>query len=146
MSVVADARPKVLVVDDEPMNVELLERCLHRKFTVLTAGSAEKALDVLRTSLDVSIVLCDYRLSGMSGTQFLAECVRHVPDAKRVIITGYADIDSIIEAINSGGIHYFIKKPWNAHELTHALEGLVDVQRLEQENRRLVGELQHSNA
>src|SRR5688572_19548007 len=122
MSELADARPKVLVVDDEPMNLELLERCLHRKFAVLTAGSAEAALDTLRTSKDISIILCDYRLNGMSGTQLLAESLRHVPDAKRVIITGYADIDGLIDAINAGQIHYFVKKPWNARSEEHTSE------------------------
>ena len=145
MSVMADVRPRVLVVDDEPMNLELLERCLHRKFEVMTAGSAEAALTVLRGSPDVSIILCDYRLNGMSGTQFLAESLRHVPEAKRVIITGYADIDGLIEAINAGQIHYFVKKPWNAQELTRAMEGLLHLHRLEQENKKLVEQLRHAN-
>jgi diguanylate cyclase (GGDEF)-like protein len=145
MSAVADARPKVLVVDDEPMNLELLERCLHRKFTVLTAGSAEAALITLKDTPDLSIILCDYRLNGMSGTQFLAESLRHVPEAKRVIITGYADLDGLIEAINAGQIHFFVKKPWNAQELTRALENLLHVHRLEQENKRLLGELTRTN-
>src|SRR5262245_50969569 len=112
-----EVRPRVLVVDDEPLNLELLERSLHRKFEVLTAGGAESALKLLQRGEEVSIILCDYRMPGMNGTQLLAESIKYLPQAKRVIITGYADVESIIEAVNHGQIHYFVRKPWNNQDL-----------------------------
>ena len=138
-------RPKVLVVDDEPRNLELLERSLHRKYAILTASSGEQALALLKTEPDVAIILCDYRMPQMSGTQLLAHSIQHVPNAKRVIITGYADVEAVIEAINHGQCHYFIRKPWNHQELDRTLEQLVHVHRLEAKNRELLVDLRRSN-
>lgn len=138
-------RPRVLVVDDEPMNLDLLERSLHRKYEVLTADGAEPALRLLQRGEDVALILCDYRMPGMNGTQFLAEAIKYNPRAKRVIITGYADVDGIIDAINKGQIHYFVKKPWNHQELDRMVDQLIQMHRLEQENRRLLEELRIAN-
>lgn len=138
-------RARVLVVDDEPMNLELLERTLHRRYDVLTAAGPEAALTLLKRNTDVAIILCDYRMPGMNGTQLLEESMKYTPTAKRVIITGYADADGIIEAINRGQIHYFVKKPWNHQELQRTIDQLVHVHRLEEENRMLVAELRRAN-
>jgi two-component system, cell cycle response regulator len=135
-------RPKVLVVDDEPMNLELLERSLHRKYEVITATGGEPALALLReTGNEVSIIISDYRMPGMNGTQFLAESIKYHPEAKRVIITGFADVDAIIDAINLGQVHYFVRKPWSPQELDEMLTGLTRVHYLEKKNRALLDEL-----
>jgi diguanylate cyclase (GGDEF)-like protein len=138
-------RPRVLVVDDEPMNLELLERSLHRKYEVLTASGAEPALQILKRGEEIALILCDYRMPGMNGTQLLAEAIKFNPSAKRVIITGYADVDGIIDAINTGQVHYFVKKPWSHQELDRTVEQLVHMHRLEQENRMLFEELRRAN-
>ncbi len=142
------ARARVLVVDDEPMNLELLERSLRRKYEVVSAQSPEAALDILRAgpqSDDIALILSDYRMPGMNGAELLAESVKTHPDAKRIIITGYADADNVIAAINSGRIHYLIKKPWKHQELHQILEQLLHAYSLEIENRRLLIELRATN-
>jgi diguanylate cyclase (GGDEF)-like protein len=138
-------RPRVLVVDDEPKNLELLERSLHRKYEVLTAGGPESALRILQGGEKVSIILCDYRMPGMNGTQLLAESIKYLPEAKRVIITGYADLEGVIDAINNGQIHYFVRKPWNHQELDRMLANLVHLHKLEKQNTELLGELRVAN-
>jgi diguanylate cyclase (GGDEF)-like protein len=139
------ARPRLLVVDDEPMNLELLERSLHRKYDVVTASGADEALAILKRGDDIALILADYRMPGMSGTQLLAEAVTWTPRAKRVIITGYADVDGIVEAINQGQVHYFVRKPWNHGDLDRTIEQLLQMRRLEEENRHLVAQLRGAN-
>lgn len=140
-----DARFRVLAVDDEPMNLELLERSLRRKYEVLAATSAERALELLQVEEDVAVILSDYRMPGMNGAELLARTISSHPDAKRVIITGYADADNVITAINGGQIHYLIKKPWKHQELHQVLDQLVHAYRLEHENQQLVSNLHESN-
>jgi len=138
----------VLAVDDEPFNLDLLERSLRRKYDVLSASSGEQALEILRDSPDrerIAIILCDYRMPGMSGAELLAESMRTHPDARRVVITGYADSDNLIAAINDGRIHYLVTKPWKHQELAQLLDQLRHAWELERQNRRLLGELQGAN-
>jgi diguanylate cyclase (GGDEF)-like protein len=138
-------RVRVLAVDDEPMNLELLERSLRRKYCVLAAPSPQRALEILRSESDVAVILSDYRMPGMTGAELLAHTVESHPYAKRVVITGYADSDNVIAAVNDGHIHYLIKKPWNHHELHQVLEQLVHGYELERENRQLLADLHRSN-
>lgn len=138
-------RARLLVVDDEPMNLELLERSLHRKYDVVTADGPEAALAILKRGEDIALILSDYRMPGMNGTQLLAEAIKWNPRAKRVIITGYADVDGIIDAINEGQVHYFVRKPWNHGDLDRTIEQLLHMRRLEDENRHLVAQLRGAN-
>jgi diguanylate cyclase (GGDEF)-like protein len=130
-------RAKVLCVDDEPLNLELLARSLRRRFDVLTAGSPEQGLDLLHDNADIAVVLSDYRMPGMTGAELLSVAARVCPDARRVLITGYADADNLIAAINSGPIHYVVVKPWKHQELHQLLDQLVHAVHLERENRQL---------
>ena len=139
------ARARLLAIDDEVMNLELLQRSLRKHYDVLTAPSPERALEIMRDEPDIAIILSDYRMPGMSGAELLAESMKTHADAKRVIITGYAEADNVISAINSGQIHYLIKKPWKHRELLQILEQLVHSYELEGENRRLVGDLRKIN-
>jgi diguanylate cyclase (GGDEF)-like protein len=140
-----DARARAIVVDDEPMNLELLERSLRRKYIVLAAPSPERALEILRAENNVALVISDYRMPGMNGAELLAKASKLHPHAKRVIITGYADADNVITAINEGQIHYLVKKPWKHQELHQILDQLVHAWVLEHENRKLISELRTAN-
>lgn len=142
--------PRVLVVDDEELNLDLLQRSLRRKYEVLTASSPLEALEILRTRPDegqqpIAAVLSDYRMPHMNGAALLAESVKTHPDARRIIITGYADTDNLIESINSGRIHYIITKPWKHKELHQVLDQLMHGYQLERENRRLLADLRGAN-
>jgi diguanylate cyclase (GGDEF)-like protein len=133
-------RPSILVIDDEQENIDLLRRSLHQEFEFYEANSAKAALDILRNQ-SIAIILADHRLPGMSGVELLAEAVKCSPRSKRVILSGTADVDAAIEAINTGRVHYFIRKPWTPSELRATLDQLLEVAHLEAENARLLGEL-----
>ncbi|MCA9677839.1 MAG: diguanylate cyclase [Myxococcales bacterium] len=138
-------RGVILCVDDEPMNLELLERSLRRRFDVVSAASPDHALDVLRSRGDVAVVLSDFRMPGMNGAELLAAAARLRPETRRVLLTGYADAENLIASINAGQVHYVLRKPWKHQELHQLLEQMVRSYDLERENRRLVDELRGSN-
>jgi diguanylate cyclase (GGDEF)-like protein len=138
-------RGVVLCVDDEPMNLELLERSLRRRFEVLATGAPDQALDLLRTRADIAVVLSDFRMPQMNGAELLAAAARLRPETRRVMVTGYADADNLIASINSGQVHYVVRKPWKHQELQQLLEQMVRSFQLERENRRLVDEMRQVN-
>jgi diguanylate cyclase (GGDEF)-like protein len=139
------ARPVVLCVDDEPMNLELLERSLRRRFEVLSAAAPDHALDLLRSRADIAVVVSDFRMPQMNGAELLAAASRLRPETRRVMVTGYADADNLISSINAGQVHYVLRKPWKHQELHQLLEQMARSFLLERENRRLIDELRHKS-
>ncbi len=108
---------KMLVVDDEPDNLDLLYRTFRRDFNVLKADSGIQALDVLATEGEVAVIISDQRMPEMKGTEFLSKTVPQFPDTVRIILTGFTDIEDLVEAINSGQVYKYITKPWDPGEL-----------------------------
>lgn len=106
-------RPKILCVDDEPAVTEALTRVLRGDFSVLQAGSAEEALNVLRQNLDCAVVLSDYRMPGTNGIELLKQVKNISPNTVRAILSGQIEAQNLVEAINSAEIHRFILKPWD---------------------------------
>jgi response regulator RpfG family c-di-GMP phosphodiesterase len=103
---------KVLVVDDEPANLRMVERLLRKDYQVMTAISGEEALEILSREA-VDLIITDQRMPGMSGTDLLRESMQTSPDATRIILTGYTDIESLIEAINTSRVYKYVSKPWD---------------------------------
>lgn len=141
-------RPKVLVVDDEETNLRTLRRILRSDYSVLTANSGNEGIEVLRQNKDVALILSDQRMPSMTGSQFLGESIRFSPNSIRFLITGYADLDAIVDAINTGHIYRYITKPWNSEELLIDVKRAVEHyltskenQRLSKFNEKLVGDL-----
>lgn len=129
---------RVLFVDDEENILKALRRLVSDEdFEVLLAHSGEEGLDVLRTTEEIAIIVSDQRMPGLSGVDFLQQARGLAPDAARILLTGYADITATIEAINKGGAHRYISKPWDDRELLLSLREAVRSYRLERENRKL---------
>lgn len=108
---------KLMVVDDESDNLDLLYRTFRRKFQVFRANDAITALDILDTEGEMAIIISDQRLGGMNGTEFLSRTVERFPDTIRILLTAYTDIEDLVEAINSGQVYKYITKPWQGEEL-----------------------------
>ncbi len=108
---------KLMVVDDEPDNLDLLYRTFRRDFQVYKADSALTALEVLDAQGEMAVIISDQRMPEMNGTEFLGKTVERFPDTIRILLTGYTDVEDLVEAINSGQVFKYITKPWNPEEL-----------------------------
>jgi diguanylate cyclase (GGDEF)-like protein len=112
----------LLLVDDETAILNALKRVLRRTgYKVLSAESGVKALKVLQENPDIQVVLTDYRMPGMTGGELLAEVKERFPHVMGLILSGYADLDAVINALNSGAVHKFLTKPWDESEILDAL-------------------------
>ncbi|PAX59587.1 response regulator [Brunnivagina elsteri] len=122
----ANSKPKILVVDDEPDNLDLLYRTFYRDYKVLRANSGPAALDLLADEGDVSVIISDQRMPMMSGTEFLSLTATQYPDIIRIILTGYTDVEDLVEAINAGKVFKYVTKPWEAEELKAVVRQALD--------------------
>lgn len=130
------AKPVILTVDDDPSVLSAVARDLRRRYAeqyrILRADSGMAALEALRELKSrneaVALFLVDQRMPQMSGVEFLSEAIKLFPDAKRALLTAYADTDAAIQAINSAAVHYYLLKPWDPPEqlLYPVLDDLLD--------------------
>ncbi|MBD2743742.1 response regulator [Coleofasciculus sp. FACHB-1120] len=130
MSLERPKKPKMLVVDDEPDNLDLLYRTFRRDFNVLRAESGIHALEVLATEGEVAVIISDQRMPEMKGTEFLSRTVPKFPDTVRIILTGFTDVEDLVEAINSGQVYKYITKPWDPNELKAVVQRAADTYEL----------------
>ena len=108
---------KLMVVDDEPDNLDLLYRTFRREFEVYKAEDGFKALQVLAEVGEMAVIISDQRMPRMNGTEFLSRTVEQFPDTIRIVLTGYTDVEDLVEAINSGKVFKYITKPWKPADL-----------------------------
>ena len=119
-------KPKILVVDDEPDNLDLLYRTFRREFKVLKAESGPEALALLQEQDDIAVIISDQRMPSMSGTEFLSLTATQYPDIIRIILTGYTDVEDLVEAINAGQVFKYVTKPWDDEELKAVVQQALD--------------------
>jgi response regulator RpfG family c-di-GMP phosphodiesterase len=133
------SKPKILCVDDEPMVLEGLRDVLRRSFDVQVASSGAEGLIMLKEQRrEVAVVISDMRMPEMPGSVFLREARRVAPMAVRMLLTGYADSDAAIKAVNDGQIFRFLTKPCDRDELLQACSGAVWQHRLQKTERDLL--------
>jgi signal transduction histidine kinase len=137
-------RHTLLIVDDEADVLESLRHQFHRTYHVLTSSAATRAIEILQAN-DVDLILTDQRMPGISGDAFLRQARQLKPDAIRMLFTGYADIQAVINAVNEGHIFRYILKPWDSAELEAIIRQGVEQYDLLSERRRLISELQAAN-
>ena len=123
-------RIEILLVDDEPQIVEGLKDLLEDRYRVHTATSAEAALEVLRKQRQIAVVLSDMRMPGMDGAALLQRARTVAPDAVRMLLTGYSDINAAIAAVNRGQIFRFLTKPCAPNDLGRAFESAIEQHQL----------------
>jgi two-component system response regulator HupR/HoxA len=135
--------PTVLVIDDEPRSLEALRRTLEDDFDVLTASGSDEARAILEREF-VQIILCDQRMPGTSGIEFLKQVRTRWPDPVRIVLSGYTDSADIIAGINDAGIWQYLLKPWSPEQLVLTLKGAAEAWALHRETQRLSLELRQS--
>jgi len=129
---------RILFVDDEPRILQALERQLGGMFEVQTAPGPEQGLRSLVQNGPFAVVVSDFRMPGMNGIQFLSEVKRASADTVRVMLTGQADLNTAIAAVNEGSIFRFLTKPCTTAALTAALDSAVEQHRLITSERELL--------
>lgn len=141
---------RILIVDDEPANLRLLERLFASEYEVKTAASGADALDLLRL-YDAALIISDQRMPGMTGIEFLKKAAEMRPQTVRIILTGYTDVSDLVEAINSGVIYRYITKPWVNTDLMQSVtrgieyyETIRSQHLIAEENERLKKRLQNT--
>lgn len=130
----------ILYVDDEAHNLTSFAATFRIDYQIYTATNGDDALDILRKN-EIRLVITDQRMPEMTGIQLLEKISPEFPDTIRMILTGFSDIEVIIEAINSGNVFRYITKPWDENELRMTIENARQLFDLQASNRSLVNEL-----
>jgi len=138
-----EPRSVILVVDDEVRSQESLRRVLIDEFDVLTASNAFEAEEILKSEL-VQLILCDQRMPGMAGVEFLKRVRESWPDPIRMIVSGYTDSEDIIAGLNDAGIYQYITKPWDPSELLEIVHGALGLLQLQRDNANASFEIKKS--
>src|SRR5689334_20459016 len=134
----------ILYVDDEIENLTIFKSLFKKEYNVLVASSAAEAKQVIKDH-NVDLILTDQKMPDQTGLDLLKELVPQYPDMVRIIITGYSQIETVINAINDGKIFYFISKPWDLKHLRSIIEKGLESRNLKLENAKLLEELKVTN-
>lgn len=130
----------ILYIDDEIHNLNAFRASFRRLYTVFTAESAEGAVKILSEN-DIHIIISDQRMPRITGIEFFESILEKYPEPIRILLTGYADINAVIDAINKGQVYKYFSKPWNEEELRHNIEKAYEVYALRKENKELTAKL-----
>ena len=137
-------RHKILIVDDEPHILDTLERTFVEHYEVLRASNGDEALETVHAE-EIAVTIADQRMPGMTGVMLLMKARQIRPHMIRILLTGYTDADTAIDAINMGAVYRYIQKPWDPNDLQITVQRGLEAYELTLENLRLVDELKAAN-
>jgi signal transduction histidine kinase len=142
----SDARAShaLLVIDDHEAVIASVEELFRGRYQVLRAHSVADALAIIREG-QIAVVMADQRMPGVSGSELLAQVAALEPDVTRILMTAYADLEAVMQAINQGKIYYYVSKPWEPSELEAIIDKAVEYHNLLRERRGLIAELRRAN-
>ena len=135
---------KILIVDDEPSVLNSLKRTLRKEHDVILCQDGFSAMLVLKEQ-EIAAIIADQRMPKMNGVTLLEKAMEIQPDATRILITGYSDIQTVIDAINEGHVYCYIHKPWEPEDVNLIVRQAIERYNLIQTNRSLVAELEEAN-
>ena len=139
----AEARPLIMIVDDEDANLQVLTNVLEEKFSLIQAVNGQDALEklfALPPDRKLRAILADQRMPVMCGTELLERALAHDPDIVRILITGYADMDSMVDSINRAQIYRYISKPFNIQDLLLTVQRAVEALELREAKEKAEAE------
>lgn len=134
----------ILVVDDEVDNLDLLKRTFRREYNVHTANSAQEALRLLENQ-EFAVIVSDQRMPEMTGVELLQRAREKYPYTIRILLTGYTDINALVDAINMGHVYRYVTKPWSREEIVMTVKRAVEHYETTKHNFRLLEELKVKN-
>ncbi|WP_138479161.1 response regulator [Dyadobacter bucti] len=130
----------VLYVDDEINNLNSFKAAFRRDFNILIATSGREGLELLKHNV-VHVIITDQRMPGMTGVDFLIEVLKDYSDPVRILLTGYTDINAVIDAVNKGHIYYYLNKPWDEAQLRIIIKNAHEIFSLREKNKELIEKL-----
>jgi phosphoserine phosphatase RsbU/P len=134
----------ILYVDDEESNLRIFRTAFKRDYKILLANSGSEAIEILKNN-KVDLIITDQKMPEMTGTELLERILPEFPNVIRIILTGFADVEAIIQAVNKCGIYKYITKPWDRGELKLTLDQALESFQLKNDNQSLVAELKNMN-
>jgi response regulator RpfG family c-di-GMP phosphodiesterase len=134
----------ILYVDDEENNLFSFKATFRIKYQVYTAISGDEALKILE-SKKVHIIITDQRMPEMTGVEFLEKVLEIHPEPMRILLTGYADMTAVVDAVNKGKIFHYLAKPWNEEELDMTIGRAYEKYKENAELKEMNGKLSDSN-
>jgi YesN/AraC family two-component response regulator len=137
-------RACILFVDDEPHNLTSFKAAFRRYYDIHLANSAAEAIQILAKEA-VQVVITDQRMPSTTGVALLKKIIPTHPDTMRIILTGFSDVEAIIDAINQGQVYRYITKPWDKDSLKVTIDNALEAYHLRKENKALVQNLQQLN-
>lgn len=140
----SDKKIKILYVDDEMHNLMSFKATFRIKYDVMTAISGEEAIKLLDNN-EIHVIITDQRMPGMTGTEFLESILDRHSDVMRILLTGYADINAVIDAVNKGKIFHYLSKPWNEKELDDTIQRAFELYLKKQDEKEMNEKLAISN-
>lgn len=139
-----DKSINVLYIDDEPHNLTAFKAAFRRNFNVFVAESAKDARKVIEEN-DIHIILSDQRMPVMTGIEFFESIIESHPEPIRILITGYTDINAVVDAINRGQVYKYLTKPWNEDDILIFVSTAYEVFNLRRKNAELSKKLLDAN-
>ena len=130
----------VLFIDDEPHNLTSFRASFRREFNIFTAESAAEGKKILEQK-NIHVILSDQRMPKMTGIEFFESILDDFPDPIRILITGYTDINAVIDSINRGQVYKYLTKPWNENDIKNFILKAYEVYKLRKENEELTKKL-----
>lgn len=135
---------RILYVDDEENNLQAFKATFRRDYKIFIAISAKEGREILEKE-EVDIIITDQRMPEQTGVEFLESIIPTHPDPIRVLLTGYTDIQAVIDAINKGQVYHYLTKPWEEDYLRTVIKNAFEVYSLRKENEKLTKALIKAN-
>lgn len=129
-----DNKFNILYVDDEEFNLTSFKAIFRRDYNVFTATSGKLGLEILKQN-EIHLIITDQRMPDMTGVEFLESVAEDYMFVRRIIITGFSDIEAIIRAINKGNIYRYITKPWDVNDLKITIQNALNAYKTDRANK-----------
>jgi sigma-B regulation protein RsbU (phosphoserine phosphatase) len=134
----------ILYIDDEEDNLTVFYSTFRRNYEIHLATSGQEGMEIMKQH-NVHLVIADQRMPEMTGIEFLEKIIPEYPDCIRMVLTGFSDVEAIIQAINKGRVYRYITKPWNKDGLKITIDQALETYHLKQQNKKLFLDLQEAN-
>jgi sigma-B regulation protein RsbU (phosphoserine phosphatase) len=137
-------RHPILYIDDEEDNLTVFNAAFRRDYEIHLASSGHKGLEIMKKH-NIHLVITDQRMPEMTGIEFLEKIIPHYPDCIRIVLTGFSDVEAIIQAINKGRVYRYITKPWSKEETKITIDRALEAYNLKLQNKMLIEDLKEAN-